>query len=113
MSTPPGGETTDAAAARVILYMSMYIYNGPTFTPPVYTPSADVAVTVVEPAQGDTIVTPADVAGIGLEAGSVAEPTIIVITHNPTPYPANCSGPLQKKLFKYRDFYEFEEFSHL
>src|SRR5436190_2013755 len=33
MSTPPGGETTDAAAARTILYMSMYIYNGPTFVP--------------------------------------------------------------------------------
>src|SRR5438105_4300904 len=50
MSTPPGGETRDAAAARVILYMSMYIYTGPTTPPPVYTPAADVAVDVVEPA---------------------------------------------------------------
>lgn len=113
MSTPPAGETKDAAAARLILYMSMYIYSGPTSVPPEYTPAADVAVDVVEPAQGDTIVTPAEVAGIGLEAGSVAEPTTIVITQNPTPYPANCSGPLQTKLCQYPRFYHIDQFPHV
>jgi hypothetical protein len=38
MSTPPGGETKQAAAVRVILYMSEYVYNGPTFTPPPFIP---------------------------------------------------------------------------
>lgn len=113
MNTPPAGETKDAAASRLVLYMSEYVYNGPTFTPPVYTPAADVAVAVVEPTAGDTIVTPAEVAGIGLEAGSVAEPTIFVVTQNPTPYPDNCSGPLQTKLCQYPRFYTFDQFPHV
>lgn len=113
MSTPPGGETKQSAAARVILYMSEYVYNGPTFTPPAYTPAADVAVGIVSPGSGDTVVTPNQTAGIGLEAGSVAEPTIIVVSENPTPYPANCSGPLQTKLCQYPRFYTFDQFPHV
>ena len=34
------------------------------------------------------------------------------MTQNPTPYPANCSGPLQTKLCQYPQFYTFEMFPH-
>src|SRR5205085_4125981 len=31
---PPGGETSEHAAARLILDMSLYVYNGPDYQPP-------------------------------------------------------------------------------
>jgi alpha-tubulin suppressor-like RCC1 family protein len=112
MNTPPDGETKTAAAARLVLYMSMYVYAGPTTPPPPYTPSADAVVGVVTPNAPATIVTPTLHAGVQLEAGSVAENTVIVVTQNPTPYPDNCSGPLQTKLCQYPQFYTFDMFPH-
>jgi hypothetical protein len=112
MGTPPDGETKSAATARAALYMAMYVYNGPNTTPPVYTPAADAAVGLVTPTAAATVVTPTLHAGVQLEAGSVAENTIIVVTQNPTPYPDNCSGPLQTTLCQYPQFYTFEEFPH-
>src|ERR1700730_13820748 len=38
MNTPPDGETKTAAAARLVLYMSMYGYGGPGTVPPPVTP---------------------------------------------------------------------------
>jgi hypothetical protein len=112
MTTPPAGETKTAAAARLVLYMSLYVYGGPTTPPPSYTPGADAVVGVVTPNAPATIVTPTLHAGVQFEAGSVAENTIIVVTQNPTPYPANCSGPLQTKLCQYPQFYTFDAFPH-
>jgi probable HAF family extracellular repeat protein len=112
MNAPPNNEPKTGAAARAILYMSMYVYNGPETNPPPFTPSADVVVGLVTPGAPATIVTPTKHAGVQLEAGSVAENTIVVITQNPTPYPANCSGPLQTRLCQYPQFYTFDEFPH-
>lgn len=112
MNTPPGGETKIAAAARLVLYMSMYVYGGPDTPPPSYTPGADATVGVVTPNAPATIVTPTLHAGVQLESGSVAENTVIVVTQNPTPYPENCSGPLQTKLCQYPQFYTFDMFPH-
>jgi hypothetical protein len=36
----------------------------------------------------------------------------VVVTQNPAPFPANCSGPLQTKLCQYPLFYTFEQFPH-
>jgi alpha-tubulin suppressor-like RCC1 family protein len=49
---------------------------------------------------------------VALDAGSVAQNTIIVISQNPTPYHDACSGPLATKLCQYPQFYTFDEFPH-
>ena len=112
MSDPPGPETATAAAARLVLYMAMYVHQGPTATPPAFTPGADNAVGFVTPSEDATIVTPSTNAGVSLKAGAVNENTIVVITQNLTPYPANCSGPLPTKLCQYPMFYHFSQFPH-
>jgi hypothetical protein len=112
MDLPLTGETRNGASSRAVLYMSMYVYGGPTTTPPTYTASADNVVGLVTPGAPATIVTPTKHAGVQLEAGSVAENTIIVVTQNPTPYPKNCSGPLTTRLCQYPQFYTFEMFPH-
>ena len=112
MDTPPDNEPKPAASARAILYMSMYVYGGSATLPPPYSPSADVVTGIVTPGAPATIVTPTKHAGVQLEAGSVDENTIVVITQNPTPYPDNCSGPLQTQLCQYPQFYKFEQFPH-
>jgi hypothetical protein len=110
MGAPPLSETKTAAAARLVLYMSLYVYGGPNTAPPPYTPGADATTGIVTPTAPATIVTPTLRAGVQLEAGSVAENSIIVVTQNPTPYPKNCSGPLATRLCQYPQFYTFEIF---
>jgi probable HAF family extracellular repeat protein len=112
MATPPNSEPKPAATARAVLYMSLYVYNGPETPPPTYSPNADAVTGLVTPGAPATIVTPTKHAGVQFEAGSVDETTIIVITQNLTPYPQNCSGPLQTKLCQYPQFYTFEQFPH-
>jgi len=112
MDAPPDNETKIAASARSVLYMSMYVYIGPGTATPPFTPSADAVIGLVTPGAPATIVTPTKHAGVQLEAGSVAENTIVVITQNPTPYPDNCSGPLRTKLCQYPQFYTFDQFPH-
>ena len=112
MSDPPGDETPASASARLALYMSLYIYEGPATPPPSYLVGADNAIGLVTPAQGATIVTPSTNAGVSVPAGAVDVNTVVVITENPTPYPANCSGPLPTKLCQYPRFYHFSQFPH-
>jgi hypothetical protein len=112
MDLPLTGESKIAASSRAVLYMSMYVYSGPLTPPPQSLATADNAVGLVTPGAPATIVTPTTHAGIQLEAGSVAENTIVVVTQNATPYPDNCSGPLQTKLCQYPQFYTFEMFPH-
>ena len=112
MDPPPAGETRTAASARAVLYMSLYVFNGPEFPPPIFTTTADAVIGLVTPGAPATIVTPSTHAGVALEAGSVAENTIVVISQNPTAYLANCSGPLLTQLCQYPQFYTFDEFPH-
>jgi hypothetical protein len=107
---PPNSETREAMAARVILYMSLYIYNGPNTTPPDYTAGADAAVGILTPSAPLTVVTPSQQAGAQFPIGSTDVNRIIVITQNPTPYPDNCSGPLQTTACQYPLFYFIESF---
>ncbi|HUQ21246.1 MAG TPA: CARDB domain-containing protein [Gemmatimonadaceae bacterium] len=110
MTQPPAGETKKAAAARLVLYMALYIYNGPNTTPPNYSPDADNAMGVLTASQPLTVVTPSTHAGAQFEAGSTSEDRIIVITQNPDPYPVECSGPLQTTACQYPLFYHIESF---
>lgn len=113
MDQPPNAETRISAAARAVQYMLMYVYNGPTTPVPSYSPAADAIVGLVTPTAPATIVTPSGHAGVSLEAGSVSENTVIVITQNLTPYPDNCSGPLQTLVCQYPQFYNFDQFPHV
>ena len=110
MAALPSGEPKATVATRLVLYMSMYVYAGPSTATPTFSPAADVAVGIVTPTAPATIVTPTKHAGIQLEAGSVNEPTVIVVTQSPTVYKDNCSGPLDTKLCQYPQFYTFEAF---
>lgn len=112
MSDPPGDETRAAAAARLVLYMATYIFNGPSSAIPGFSGGADNAVGIVTPAAGGTIVTPSTNAGVSIPPGAVNQNTLIVITENTTPYPANCSGPLNTKRCQYPKFYHFSQFPH-
>jgi alpha-tubulin suppressor-like RCC1 family protein len=112
MNTPPDDETKTAAAARLTEYMALYVYGSPSTPVPTYTPAADNAVGLVTPQDTATVVTPTTRAGVHLDAGSVDESTIIVVTENPTPFPAACSGPLATRLCQYPRFYTFDEFPH-
>jgi hypothetical protein len=112
MDLPLTGESKIAASSRAVLYMSMYVYSGPGTPPPQSLASADNAVGLVTPGAPATIVTPTTHAGVQLEAGSVAENTIVVVRQNATYYADNCSGPLTTKLCQYPQFYTFEMFPH-
>lgn len=108
----PAGETQDHAAARLVLLMSLYVYNGPATTPPVIPPSSDAVVAIVQPSATttQTVRTPTQHAGVQFPPGSLGETRIIVISQVMTPYPANCSGPLQTVLCQYPQFYTFSSF---
>ena len=110
---PPGGETAEHAAARVVLLMSLYVYNGEDYQPPVVvTPTADVTLAVVTPSTTTetSVVTPTERAAVTFPPGSVTEPTVIVIAQETVNYPENCSGPLDTRYCQYPQFYEFNVF---
>jgi len=109
MNEPPTGESPGAAAARLILYMSLYVYGGPDTPPPPYDPGADAAVGFLTPGKGLTITTPSDRAGAQFDPGSVGEDRIIIITVNPNQY-GPCDGPLLTQLCQWPLFYNIESF---
>ena len=114
MSNPPNNESKANAATRLILYMSLYVYGGPDSPVPAFPAGADNVVGLVTPSRPATIVTPTKHAGVALEARSVRENTIVVITENPTFYPGPCGGPLKttSRVCQYPLFYTFNEFPH-
>jgi hypothetical protein len=109
MDDPPTGESPEAAAARLILYMNLYIFGGPDTDPPPYDPDADNAVGFLRPNAPLTIVTPSGDAGVHFDAGSVDEDRIIIVTQNPTQY-ADCDGPLLTELCQYPLFYDIASY---
>jgi len=75
--------------------------------------NGDATIGLVTPNAPALIVTPTHQAGVALEAGSVAEPTLIVIDQNPTIFREACSGPLPTGLCQYPQFYRFNQFPHV
>jgi hypothetical protein len=106
---PPDGESPQSAASRMILYMLLYVYDGPNTTPPPYFPGADNAVGLLTPNQQLTLVTPSGDAGAQFPAGSTDVDRVIVITQNPTPW-GECDGPLTTNLCQYPLFYDITSF---
>jgi hypothetical protein len=112
MNAPPTHESKPAAASRLILYMSLYVFDGPNTSPPDFFPQADNAVGILTPGSELTLVTPTKHAGAHFDAGSVAEDRIIVITQNPTNFVEDCTGPLVTTLCQWPQFYTIESFPH-
>jgi hypothetical protein len=108
--TPPAGETKAHVAARLVLYMSLYVYGGPTTPPPAVTATSDAVLSIVSPTAPDTVQTPTQHAGVVFDAGAVTEPTIVVVALETAFYPDNCSGPLLTHLCQYPRFYRFNVF---
>jgi hypothetical protein len=107
---PPAGETQDHVVARIVLYMSLYVYSGPTTTVPDLPAGSDVGVGIITPAAGGTVQTPTLHAGTKFPAGAVDEETIVVIAQNPTPYLTPWTGPLNTTLCQWPQFYKFNVF---
>ena len=109
---PPPGETKDHAAARLALMMSIYVYGGPGSDPPTFPPGSDAVLAIIQPSATvtTTIRTPLQHAAVQFPPGSVGETRILVIGQSLTPFPANCSGPLDTQLCQYPQFYDFRIF---
>lgn len=105
-----GEESAGSAATRLVTYMSLYVFEGPNAPLPTFNPEAEATFEIVMPDEPDTVTTPSSLAGVGLEEGSVTEPTIITITQAVTQYPGNCNGPLDTRRCQYPLFYEFDKF---
>jgi hypothetical protein len=75
--------------------------------------NGDATLGLVLPNEATTIVTPTHHAGVAFEAGSVAQPTLIVIDQTPESFGQHCAGPLSTSLCQYPLFYRFEEFPHV
>jgi len=106
------GDTEAAAASRLILYMSLYVYgeDGPNTEPPAYIPGADNAVGILTPDAPLTVVTPSTHAGARFPIGAVGENRVIIITQNPFEPAGECDGPLTTQLCQYPLFYNIESF---
>lgn len=114
MDLPGHGDTKSGAAARLVLYMSMYVYsNGTATTPTQFGGGADATVAVVTPTEPALVQTPTLRAAVAMESGTVTENTIIVVRENTTPFPRHCSGPLTTKYCQYPLFYHYESFPHV
>jgi hypothetical protein len=106
---PPGGESPQAAASRLALYMLLYVFGGPNTSPPPYFPGADNAVGFLTPSRGLTLVTPSGDAGAQFDKGSTNVDRIIVIVQNPEPW-GTCEGPLDTTLCQYPLYYDIMSF---
>jgi len=101
MSDPPGDESKNAAAARLLSYMVLFL-GGETEAPPAGT---DNAAGLLTPDAPLTLVTPSGHAGTQFEEGSVAENRLIVITQNAASFDF-CDGPLPTTRCQYPLFYD-------
>ncbi len=111
MDPPPNNESVAAASARLILYMSLYVYNGPTTPVPAnFGAGADAAVEVVAPGSPALLQTPLKHGAASFDAGSVTDPTIVIVSQNTNFYQQKCSGPFTTKYCQYPLYYHFQVF---
>jgi hypothetical protein len=114
MDPPPNNESISTATARLVLYMSLYVYSGPnTPVPPQMGIGSDAKTEIVQPNVPATIQTPLKHAAAGFDAGTVLQTTIVVVTQNTTFYQSHCSGPFTTKYCQYPIYYEYHSFPHV
>jgi hypothetical protein len=111
MDSPPNSESKAGAAARLVLYMSLYVYGGPsTPVPPGFGAGADATVGIVSPTAPAVIQTPALHAAASFDAGSVNADAIVVLTQNTDFFASHCAGPMTTKYCQYPIFYHYRVF---
>ncbi|MDB4899746.1 MAG: hypothetical protein JWN53_1554, partial [Gemmatimonadetes bacterium] len=111
MSTPPNNESKAGATARLVLYMSLYVYSGPsTPPPPEFGAGADATVGIVTPTAPTVIQTPTLHAAASFDAGSVNADAIVVLTQNTDFFKSHCAGPMTTKYCQYPIFYHYRVF---
>jgi hypothetical protein len=111
MEPPPMNESRAGAAARLILYMSLYVYNGPaTQPPPEFGVGADATAQIITPTEPAVVQTAAMKAAARFDAGSVADEAIVVISQNTQFFQKKCSGPFTTKYCQYPLYYHYRVF---
>jgi hypothetical protein len=114
MDPPPNNESIPTATARLILYMALYVYSGPTTpVPPQMGIGSDAKTEIVKPNLPALIQTPLLHAAAGFDAGTVTTNTIVVVTQNTTFFQSHCSGPFTTKYCQYPIYYEYHSFPHV
>ncbi|MEO8337285.1 MAG: hypothetical protein ABI664_20070 [bacterium] len=114
MAPPPNNESIPTATARLVLYMSLYVYNGPTTPVPSQMGiGSDAKTEIVTPTSPAIIQTPLKHAAAGLDVGTVMTNTIIVVSQNTTFYQSHCNGPFTTKYCQYPIYYEYHSFPHV
>lgn len=103
--TPPAGETKQQAAARLILNMARWVYDGEN-APINEVNNPDAVVEVVPANTPAEITTPSDKAGVAI--GPQLQDRIIVI--HKEEYEGKCTGPLNTNRCQYPLFYKFDSF---
>ena len=110
--TPPAGETKGQAAARLILNMSNWLYNGANA--PVSLAGADVAVQVVPAGAAATVTTPSQQAAVSIVQGSTNEERILMVVQDieaEAAFTQKCQGPLPTQTrCQYPRFYKMMSF---
>ena len=111
LNRPPNNESIAGASARLVLYMSLYVYNGRhTPVPTTFGAGADGTVGVVTPVSPALLQTPLKHAAANFEAGTVSDNTIVIVTQNTDFYRQKCSGPFTTKYCQYPQYYRFQVF---
>ncbi|MEP6729204.1 MAG: hypothetical protein ABJE10_01135 [bacterium] len=114
MNPPPNHESIPTATARLVLYMALYVYDGPNTPVPLQLGiGTDAAAEIVKPTAPTLIQTPLRHASSNFDAGSVTTNTIVVVAQNTTFFQSHCSGPLTTKYCQYPIFYEYHSFPHV
>ncbi|MEO5815378.1 MAG: hypothetical protein ABIT20_08875 [Gemmatimonadaceae bacterium] len=114
MDPPPNNESIPTATARLILYMALYVYSGPTTpVPPQMGIGSDAKTEIVKPNLPALIQTPLLHAAAGFDVGSVTTNTIVVVSQNTTYFQSHCSGPFTTKYCQYPIYYEYHSFPHV
>lgn len=108
----PIGEARQHALMRLSLDMLMYVYQSPETPPPPVVTTSEFGIATVSPAATEPTVvqTPSKQGVVEFPAGSVNEETVVILEENKTPYPENCSGPLDTRRCQYPFFYKAHVF---
>jgi hypothetical protein len=111
MDPPPNNESRTGAAARLVLYMSLYVYNGPATPPPQdFGAGADAGAGIVTPNAPALIQTTLKHAAARFDVATVGENTVVIVTQSTTLHLKKCSGPRPSRYCSYPLFYHYRAF---
>jgi hypothetical protein len=105
-----GSMTVRDGVLRLISLMFGEVYPGAE--PPPTNLTGDFVVAVVDGSR-QTVVTPAQFAGVQFPAGAAPEPFVLVIRETPFFSEVPCAGPLRTSLCQYPRFYNFTPYPHV